>query len=62
MKGKVERRDATVGVHNFFLMSELLDALYLVQNTNCEIFESSPGFLSQYARDTSRVNLQTGMQ
>ena len=26
-------------------------ALYLVQISDCEIFESSSGFLSQYARD-----------
>ena len=55
------KRDATVGVHKDFLRQELLVALYLVQNTNREIFESSPGFQSQYARDVSRMNLPTGM-
>ena len=58
---KVQRRDATVGVHKDFLSSEFLVALHLVQNTNCEVPESSPGFLSQCARDIFRVNLQTGM-
>ena len=55
-------RDATVGVHKYFLRLEMLVALHLVQNTNCEIFESSPGSLSQHARDTSRINLQTRMR
>ena len=44
-----------------FLSFEFLVAFYFVQNTNCEMFESSPGFLSQYARDISGINLQTGM-
>ena len=55
------KKGATVGVHKDSLWSELLVALYLVQNTNREIFESSPGFQSQYARDVSRMNLPTGM-
>ena len=54
-------RDATVAVHKDFLRSELLAAPYLVQNTKCEIFESPPGFPSQYARDISRINSQMGM-
>ena len=54
-------RDATVvgGVHIFFLRSELLVALYLVQKSNCETFESSPGFLSRCASDISRMKLET---
>ena len=55
------RRDARVGVHKDFLKSQLLVAVYLVESTLCEISESSPGFLSQYARDISRVNMQTGV-
>ena len=54
-------RDATVGVHEEFLRSEVLVALYLVQNTNYEVCEGSPGFLLQYARDIFRMNLQTEM-
>ena len=34
---------------------------FFVENTNGETFESSPGFLSHYARDISRMNLQTGV-
>ena len=36
--------NAKVGVHKYFLRSELLVALYFVQNMNCEIFEIRQDF------------------
>ena len=61
MKKELERmRDATVGVHFFFLTLEFLGALHLTKNTTSEIFESAAGLLFQWARDIQKRKIEKG--